>query len=67
MEQQNTTASTRRPWAVFESSELGFQQHISRWMDREEAEDVLTSLLEVGEACVFVASQGDPEDRRDDR
>ncbi|MDP9484502.1 MAG: hypothetical protein M3Q49_01700 [Actinomycetota bacterium] len=55
MEQNEAAPSTRRRWAVFDSSEPGFQQRISRWMKREEAEDVLTSLSEVGESCVFLA------------
>ncbi len=60
--EQNAAASTRRRWAVFEGYEEGFQQQISRWMEREEAEDVLSSLLEGGENCVFVAPQDDPEE-----
>lgn len=60
--EQNATASPRQRWAVFESYEEGFQQQISRWMSRQEAEDVLTSLLEGGESCVFVAPQDGPEE-----
>ncbi len=62
MEQNDAPASTRRRWAVFESPEPGFQQQISRWMEREEAEDALTSLLEDGETCVFLAPQHDPKE-----
>jgi hypothetical protein len=60
--EQDDAASTRRRWAVFESYEEGFQQQISRWMEREEAEDILTSLLEGGESCVFLAPQDGPEE-----
>ncbi len=52
-------------WAVFESNEGGVQYRISGWMRREQAEDALTSLLEDGEADVFIAPEdgGDAERR----
>jgi hypothetical protein len=50
---------TERQWAVFCNEEEGYSFRVSRWTDREKAEDVLTSLLEDGERCMYLAPDRD--------